>query len=67
MPLAVLRREPPAGRKGEESDGEGVLGFVAYFDDAEAHRWADRLPAPPQYVLANRPPDPLWRATGTTQ
>src|SRR5260370_16822956 len=51
MHLAVLRRELPAGRKGEESDVEGVLGFVADFDDAEAHRWAGRLPAPPQYVL----------------
>ena len=52
MPLAVLRQELLAGRKGEESDVEGVLGFVADFDDAEAHRWADRLPIPPQYVLA---------------
>jgi hypothetical protein len=52
MPLAVLRQELPAGRKGEESDVAGVLGFVADFDDAEAHCWADRLPVPPQYVLA---------------
>ena len=27
------------------------FGLVADFDDADAARWADRLPIPPQYVL----------------
>jgi hypothetical protein len=51
MPLAVLREDLGHGRKGEESDIEGVLGFVADFDDDDATKWARRLPIPPSYVM----------------
>lgn len=51
MPFAVLRNDLGRGRKGEESDIEGVLGFAADFDDADAKNWQRRLPMSPSYVL----------------
>jgi putative DNA primase/helicase len=51
MPLAVLRTDLELGRKGEENDIEGVLGFVADFDDVDARSWGSRLPVPPHYAL----------------
>jgi hypothetical protein len=51
MPLAVLRTDLERGRKGEENDIKAVLGLVADFDDADAHRWTQRLPIAPNYVL----------------
>jgi hypothetical protein len=51
MSLAVVREDIGRGRKGEERDVEGVLGFVADFDDAAAKNWQGRLPISPSYVL----------------
>ena len=51
MPLAIFRPDLPAGSKGAEKDIVGCFGLVADFDDADAARWAERLPIPPQYVL----------------
>ena len=51
MPLAVFRPDLPEGAKGGETDVIGCFGIVADFDDADAPRWAERLPIPPQYVL----------------
>jgi len=51
MPLCVMRADLPNGRKGGEADIVAVLGTVADFDDADAPRWAERLPTPPDYVL----------------
>jgi hypothetical protein len=51
MPLAIFRADLAAGKKGSEEDVVACLGLVADFDDADAARWADRLPLPPQYVL----------------
>jgi hypothetical protein len=51
MSLAILRADLELGRKGEENDIEGVLGFVADFDDVDARSWGSRLPVPPHYVL----------------
>jgi RepB DNA-primase from phage plasmid len=50
-PLAVFRADLPNGKKGSEGEILSVLGLVADFDDADAARWADRLPLPPNYVL----------------
>jgi RepB DNA-primase from phage plasmid len=50
-PLAVFRPDLPSGKKGSEGEILSVLGFVADFDDADAARWAERLPLPPNYVL----------------
>ena len=50
-PLAVFRPDLPNGKKGSEGDILAVLGLVADFDDADAPRWAERLPVPPNYVL----------------
>ena len=51
MPLCLMRPDLPTGKKGGESDVVAVFGLVADFDDNEAHRWRDRLPHPPDYVL----------------
>jgi len=51
MPLAVFRPDLPGGKKGYEKDIVALLGLVADFDDADAARWAERLPGPPSYVL----------------
>jgi hypothetical protein len=50
-PLVVMRPDLLPGKKGQERDIIGVLGFVADFDDADAARYAERLPMPPVYVL----------------
>ena len=52
MPLAVVRIDLEAGRKGTEADIIGVLGLVADFDDADAGNYAHRLPVTAPYVLA---------------
>ena len=51
MPLTVLRPDLETGKRGEEADIVAVLGLVADFDDADAARWSERLPAPANYVL----------------
>ncbi len=51
MPLCLMRPDLPTGKKGGESDVVAVFGLVADFDDNDAHRWPDRLPHPPDYVL----------------
>ena len=51
MPLAIFQPDLSAGSKGSEKDIVGCFGLVADFDDADAARWSDRLPIPPQYVL----------------
>lgn len=51
LALAVFREDLPTGKKGSEGDILAVLGLVADFDDADAPRWAVRLPLPPNYVL----------------
>lgn len=51
MPLAVFRPDLPGGKKGYEKDIVALLGIVADFDDADAARWAERLPVPPSCVL----------------
>ncbi len=51
LALAVFRGDLPNGKKGSQEDILAVLGLVADFDDAEALRWAERLPIPPNYVL----------------
>jgi len=51
MPLAVFRPDLDPWQKGYERDVVASLGIVADFDDAEAARWAERLPSPPNYVL----------------
>jgi hypothetical protein len=57
VPLAVMRPDLPAGKKGQEKDIVGVLGLVADFDDANAADYPRRLPVTAPYVLktsANR-------------
>jgi hypothetical protein len=49
--LAVFGHDLPQGKKGFEKDIVAVLGLVADFDDADAPRWAERLPLPPNFVL----------------
>jgi RepB DNA-primase from phage plasmid len=49
--LAVYRSSLRASSRGAAKDIVAVLGVVADFDDAEASRWQERLPLPPQYVL----------------
>ena len=49
--LAVFRSDLAPGKKGFEKDIIAVLGLVADFDDADAARWAERLPLPPNLVL----------------
>jgi P4 family phage/plasmid primase-like protien len=51
MPLVVMRPDLPAGQKGGEIDIVAQLGLVADFDDADAARYAARLPLPPNHVL----------------
>jgi hypothetical protein len=51
MSLAVFRADLQKGRKGFEKDIVAVLGLVADFDDADAARWAERLPLLPSFVL----------------
>jgi hypothetical protein len=51
MPLAAFRADLPAHAKGAEADVVVCFGIVADFDDADAARWAERLPIAPQYVL----------------
>jgi len=51
MPLAVFRPDLPGGKKGYEKDIAALLGLVADFDDADAARWAERLPLAPNFVL----------------
>jgi hypothetical protein len=51
VPLAVMRPDLPAGKKGQEKDIVGVLGLVADFDDANAADYARRLPVTAPYVL----------------
>lgn len=51
MPLVVMRPDLEPGRKGGLADVVAVLAVVADFDDAEASKWAERCPLPPDYVL----------------
>ena len=51
MALAVFRPYLRKGGKGFERDIVAVLGLVADFDDADAARWAERLPLAPNFVL----------------
>ena len=51
MPLAIYGPDLRQGAKGSERDIIACLGIVADFDDAEAARWAERLPLSPNYVL----------------
>jgi hypothetical protein len=51
MPLTVFRSDLPKGRKGFERDILAILGLVADFDDADATRWAERLPLAPNFAL----------------
>src|ERR1700730_581274 len=51
MPVAVFQPGLQPGGKGYERDVAACLGLVADFDDPDAACWADRLPAPPNYVL----------------
>jgi hypothetical protein len=51
VPLAVFRSDLPPGKKGEEADVAAVLGAVGDFDDADAARWAERLPLPANYAI----------------
>ena len=46
MPLAIYGPDLPSGAKGSERDIVACLEIVADFDDAEAKRWAERLPLP---------------------
>lgn len=46
MPLAIYGPDLRQGAKGSERDIIACLGIVADFDDAEAARWAERLPLP---------------------
>jgi hypothetical protein len=50
-PLSVLRSDLPGGTRGKLTDVVATLGLVADFDDADAHRWAERLPLPPDLVV----------------
>lgn len=50
-PVAVMKPDLSRGRKGGEQDILAVFGLVADFDDANAADYANRLPAPPDYVL----------------
>jgi RepB DNA-primase from phage plasmid len=49
--LAVYRNDLPPRSRGTKKDIIGVIGLVADFDDADAARWAERLPLAPQLVL----------------
>jgi hypothetical protein len=50
-PLVVMRGDLERGKKGGEADIVGVLGLVVDFDDADARRWPERLPLPPDLVI----------------
>jgi hypothetical protein len=52
-PLCVMRSNLERGKKGSEADivEGGVMAIVVDFDDADAHRWRERLPLPADYVL----------------
>lgn len=50
IPLAVLRADLPHGKKGQEEDVVGVLGFVID-DDQDRDRGATELLMPANYVL----------------
>jgi RecA-family ATPase len=57
-PLAVMKAELPAGKKGHADDVVAVLGIVADFDlkdDPDAGRYAERLPIPPDFVVESSP------------
>ena len=49
--LAVYRHTLRPKSRGAAKDIAAVLGLVADFDDADASRWQERLPLPPQLVL----------------
>lgn len=51
MPLCIFKPGLQAGKKGGEADILAVLGYVVDFDDDQAHRWNERLPIKPTYVL----------------
>lgn len=51
MSLAAFSPDLNEKSKGGEADVVYCFGIVADFDDADAPRWAERLPIPPQYVL----------------
>jgi hypothetical protein len=51
IPLALMRENLPAGKKGAESDISAVLGFVLDFDDEQAQKWHERCPVQPDCVL----------------
>ena len=46
-----MRRDLLTSKKGEEADIVALLGVVADFDDADAERWAERVPLPPDLVI----------------
>jgi RecA-family ATPase len=50
-PLAVVRKDLPDGRKGQEADVVATLGIVCDFDDERAVEWRTRLPRSSDYVL----------------
>lgn len=52
---AVFSPDLAPGKKGGEADIIAVLGAVADFDDADAIRWADRVPTDPNMVLETSP------------
>jgi len=55
MPLVLMRKDLPPGKKGGEKDIVSILGLVADFDDNDAHKWPERIPHSPSYVLETSP------------
>jgi hypothetical protein len=51
MPLSVYGPDLLPGQKGTEAQVIAMLGLVVDFDDADAHKWEERLPLPPDYVV----------------
>ena len=51
VPLCSFREDLPPGKKGGEADISTVFGLVADLDDDQAHKWPERLPFQPTYVL----------------
>lgn len=55
MPWVLFNPEIAPNSKGKIEDILAVLGLVADFDDDQAHRWRERTPLPPSYVLETSP------------
>ena len=51
MPLVLMNPELKTGKKGGLADIQSVFGLCADFDDNQAHRWKERLPVTPSFVL----------------